>query len=252
MTASEPLTLDEEYSMQQSWRSDHDKLTFIACLPITPSSPSMNNSTTTATTSTRKENREPDKTVFNNFSVTTSNEIQPGRYDEPSTMIGDVNLFLTPSDSDSETESLEDEQERNLSPRRCTGELELMIASPNYRRRGYGRATLLAFLRYISAHLDDILSEYNAGISGDREAERGMTLGKLRVKIGQENLGSLRLFEGLGFGRVGEVNYFGELELVLEGFEGEKKEGKDGKEEGRWAMKGYTELMYIEKEKSGS
>ncbi|GAB7343930.1 hypothetical protein MBLNU457_1881t1 [Dothideomycetes sp. NU457] len=31
-TASEPLTLHEEYDMQKSWRTDGDKLTFIVCM----------------------------------------------------------------------------------------------------------------------------------------------------------------------------------------------------------------------------
>lgn len=33
MTASEPLTLDEEYEMQKSWQEDPDKLTFILIHP---------------------------------------------------------------------------------------------------------------------------------------------------------------------------------------------------------------------------
>ncbi|KAF4453027.1 putative METHIONYL-TRNA SYNTHETASE, mitochondrial [Fusarium austroafricanum] len=34
-TASEPMTLDEEYENQQSWRTSSDKLTFIVCAPVT-------------------------------------------------------------------------------------------------------------------------------------------------------------------------------------------------------------------------
>jgi hypothetical protein len=32
-TASERLTLEEEYENQESWRASHDKLTFIICEP---------------------------------------------------------------------------------------------------------------------------------------------------------------------------------------------------------------------------
>jgi RimJ/RimL family protein N-acetyltransferase len=72
-TASEPLTIDEEYAMQRSWRTDHDKLTFIACQPLP-----------------ERQDEEGKRTVV------------ASRDDTPDRMLGDVNLFLGPADEDDE------------------------------------------------------------------------------------------------------------------------------------------------------
>ncbi|CZR57951.1 related to METHIONYL-TRNA SYNTHETASE, mitochondrial [Phialocephala subalpina] len=149
--------------MQASWRADHDKLTFIACMPSSLAS------------------------------------VKAGECDAPDRMIGDVNLFLSPADEDEEG---------------CIGELELMIAPKDSRRQGYGRATILTFLHYIQLHLDGLLAEYKSKLGLDK-----MKLLQLKVKIGSKNDKSIKLFESLGFIKIGESpNYFGEFELVFEGF----------------------------------
>ncbi len=59
--------------MQRSWRTDNDKLTFIACQPLPES-----------------QDEEGMRTVV------------ASRDDTPDRMLGDVNLFLTPADEDDE------------------------------------------------------------------------------------------------------------------------------------------------------
>ncbi|KAJ5543215.1 hypothetical protein N7535_005644 [Penicillium sp. DV-2018c] len=183
-TASEPLTLEEEYAMQRSWRQDPDKVTFIICRPV-------------------KE------------CIANKQEGQT-RIDVPSNMIGDINLFLR----------VDDGEEGGSEPL-IIGEIELMIAEKVNQGKGFGKAALLMFLKYILRMQRNIVGEFVGGGAGGvgseclrrlREGrEDGLTLDWFSVKIGKENTRSLALFESVGFTKVSEeANFFGEFELRRE------------------------------------
>ncbi|XP_053673164.1 alpha/beta-tubulin-N-acetyltransferase 9 [Anopheles nili] len=113
LTASEPLTLDEEYQMQRSWREDQDKCTFLIL---------------------DRERYEQTK-------------------DEIDALVGDTNIFIQPTSVDSPgRQSQDDEREVHSkeplpSDSSQVGEIEIMIAEPAARRKGYGwQATLLMLL----------------------------------------------------------------------------------------------------------
>lgn len=202
-TASEPLTLEEEYAMQQSWRQDPDKLTFIICLPAQSS-----HQETGISTPLRPED------------------------DSPERMVGDINLFLRIDDG-----------EEGASVPQIIGEIELMIAEKQNQRKGFGRAALLAFLRYIVDHEAAILGEF---VGRDAKGTAGSGAGGWRfsclsVKIGQANVRSLALFESVLFRKVAdEPNYFGEFELRRTDL------GREWVDEalGRAGVRGYTVLEY--------
>ncbi|KAJ2154023.1 N-acetyltransferase 9, partial [Coemansia sp. RSA 637] len=68
MTGSEPLSLDEEYAMQQSWRNDNDKCTFIV------------------------------------LSKDPNTEVKNSDLQDTNRMIGDVNFYLNNTDNPHEAE----------------------------------------------------------------------------------------------------------------------------------------------------
>ena len=119
MTASEPLTLKEEYEMQQEWHRDDKKLTFL---------------------------------ILNGHQY----HIKMTQDEEIKAMIGDVNFFFNVHDTMTECE------------------MEIMIAQPNCRRKGYATEAILMMMAY-----------------GMEE----MGAKRIYVKIGNKNQASMKLFE---------------------------------------------------------
>ncbi|KAI3396455.1 hypothetical protein diail_12175 [Diaporthe ilicicola] len=172
-TASEPLTMEEEYENQQSWRESHDKLTFILCKPAAI-------------------NGAPGSCV------------QAGEVDSPDKMIGDINFFLYPWDDEPEGNEA---GTSSAHPSYCVGEIDIMIASENDRGKGLGKAAVSTFMHYIWSNRAAILREYQSAAQ--------LKLRFLMAKIKATNTHSIALFKSLGFEQEGDVNYFGELKLVL-------------------------------------
>ncbi|UKZ46168.1 hypothetical protein TrVGV298_000367 [Trichoderma virens] len=195
-TASEPMTLEEEYENQQSWRTSHDKLTFIVCEPLSGER--------------SNENGESQK-------ITAQVD------DSPDKMRGDINFFLYLDDEDDD----EAAGPRESSTIRLTGEVDVMIANTQHRGKGVGEAAVRSILTYIRKHLPEILKEYAQGEKLDVEK---IQLVGLMAKIKQENVGSRGLFKKLGFRQEGEANYFGEVKMVMDWVTSEGEDMVEGLE----------------------
>ncbi|KAL7509538.1 hypothetical protein ACHAWX_000763 [Stephanocyclus meneghinianus] len=190
-TASEPLTMEQEVEMQQSWREDERKCTFIILAR------DLLNSNNTCDGSTQLEIPPPpsdehvDETCF--YPKLVKQTLHA--------MIGDINLFL--SEEESFEEVAEYFQESNIMsldrleskkpPTFHKAELDLMIAKPSHRHKGIGAELALMMMHF------------------------GASVLKIRhffVKIKDTNTASLRLFrDKLGFSQCAYAECFREYEL---------------------------------------
>ncbi|KDQ51392.1 hypothetical protein JAAARDRAFT_41240 [Jaapia argillacea MUCL 33604] len=173
LTASEPLTLEEEYEMQKKWREDEDKLTFIVLARATPT----------------------DLVDLTPSSLSTL------------PMIGDVNLFLKGSPHAEDGGEDPDFE----------AEVEIMIAEPEYRRKGHALSALGLLLSYVTSPFPPPESTSNP-LHLDSPAKLApipfpLLPKHLVSRVAETNTPSIRLFEKVGFDVVKRVAVFGEVEM---------------------------------------
>lgn len=254
--------------MQTSWRTDADKLTFIICLPLRQTLQSSSSSSSFSSSSpsslpagavARVAAAAEDVNASQPAEVRATAPLTDPRIDASASMLGDVNLFLRLDADDEGGGNGHLPAAAAGSSVRVVGEIELMIAEKVKQGKGYGRAGLVCFLKYIADHEVEIMKGFVSSLSSaagvaaanDNGRRDETKLGKvvvgegklayLSAKIGAGNARSLGLFLSLGFTKVSdEPNVFGEVELRREGLgrdEGEQLLRRCGVEE-------YMEVGY--------
>ncbi|KAL0959146.1 hypothetical protein HGRIS_014433 [Hohenbuehelia grisea] len=187
LTASEPLSLEEEYDMQQKWQLDEDKLTFI--IHARP---------------------EPDRGAELSKPILPSD---PRNAKFP--MIGDVNLFLKGSNNPSEPDTSEEPSDP------FEAEVEIMIAEPAYRRKGLALEALQLMLGYATGSPTGLfLPSGSTDITAKAihvveipKSPLPVPATSLVTRISDSNEPSIKLFEKLGFSIVKRVPVFSEVEM---------------------------------------
>ncbi|KAK1222398.1 hypothetical protein PQX77_014731 [Marasmius sp. AFHP31] len=185
LTASEPLSLEEEFEMQRKWREDEDKLTFIILAK------------TSDVQSASGQVSHEDPQILN------------------LPMVGDVNLFLSGDLSTMTAESRDDIDEAD----EFTAEAEIMIAESAYRKRGMAREALQLMFRYATArgpeHFSDSPPTEQLSLLDDDFPSLPTPIPPrhLLTRIMESNEASIKLFQKLGFKVTKRVEVFGEVEM---------------------------------------
>ena len=178
MTGSESLTYEEEVTMQQSWRDDPNKCTFII----------LKSSLSVSQEDERQQEDESQPTIIN---VT----------DHLDSMVGDVNLFLSEIDDDEEEYEYgqqQQQQEQTNTPvikkKKIQAEIDIMIAEKDYQRKGLGREATCVMLLY---GLDKL------------------NVSRYFCKIKETNHKSIEMFKSIGFIQCAYAKCFNEIEFEL-------------------------------------
>ncbi|GJP31533.1 hypothetical protein CLOM_g13017 [Closterium sp. NIES-68] len=186
-TGSEALSLAEEYSMQQRWRADSDKCTFIVL--DRSRIPGLAHTSGELVGAARdRAPRAPSDTADGSAAVAPSTAAQGAAVEGEAAgclrhfpshidgMCGDVNLFINDPDDP------------------AAAEVEVMIADATCRGRGMGREALQLMLAYAVWHLH---------------------ITTLRAKINDSNAPSIALFRSLGFVQTGHSQVFQQTTFEL-------------------------------------
>ncbi|KAF5341548.1 hypothetical protein D9758_012574 [Tetrapyrgos nigripes] len=204
LTASEPLSLEEEYEMQRKWRDDEDKLTFIILA---------------------REPNEGPSPPFNDDEASTDAS-DPCLESLP--MVGDVNLFFSGTLNPEKAISEPSNDITNPDGRDADGddedafsaEAEIMIAEPAYRRRGFAFEALQLMLQYASGCPPGVFSlqpctetSFTSERSSFPSLPNAIPPDSLLTRISENNMASISLFENLGFQVMKHVKVFEEVEM---------------------------------------
>ena len=197
-TGSEPLSYEEECEMQESWRDDDSKCTFIVHQRHPSNKEKCDTQESNIVSTSDSEEGDSDSNPHGSFDVK----------DHLHEMIGDVNLFLSViEEEEDETEGEDQNPPKNEAQRsediitnqnsqeaRVQAEIDIMIAEKSCRGQGLGRASVCAMLLY---------GYYELNVQ------------RFFCKINEDNINSIKLFESLGFEQCDYAACFKQVEMEL-------------------------------------